>query len=86
MSHPGNRMNLTPGRFQDLVAVNREEDTAFSCHQTLPYNDYEVEGEAICRGYFDAYGGEVTALKLAQAMEIIEEVAPPSKRKRADRD
>jgi hypothetical protein len=78
----GNKMHLTPGRFQDLVATNREQDTAFSCHQTLPYGDYEVEGEAVCRGHFDAYAAEITALKLARAMEIIEEVDPPTEKKR----
>jgi len=68
---PGNLMNLNEGRFKDLVETNRERDTAFACHQTL-YG--QTPAEAICRGYFDAYGDEITPLRMAKIMGIIEEV------------
>lgn len=68
---PGNLMNLKEGRFKDLVETNRRLDTAFSCHQTL-YG--QTEAEAICRGYFDAYKEEVTPLRMAVALDVIEEV------------
>lgn len=77
----GNLMHLAPGRMKDLVEENRRQDTAFSCHQTLPYGEYEVDGMAICRGYFDAYGDQVTPLRLAVAMDVIEEVDPPTTKK-----
>jgi hypothetical protein len=61
-------MHLQPGRFKDLVETNRARDTAFACHQTLYRDDV---GQAICRGYFDAYGDEITPLRLARAWDMI---------------
>lgn len=69
----GNLMHLQPGRIKDLVQTNLERDTAFACHQTL-YG--QREQEAICRGYFDRYKEEVTPLRFAVAMDVIEEVEP----------
>ena len=55
----GDLMHLPPGTFKDKVEYNREHDTAFACHQTLSYGGYDVPGNAVCRGYFDAYGDEL---------------------------
>lgn len=74
---PGNKMHLPPGRFKQLVEVNRENDTAFACHQTLDYGGYDVPGAAVCRGYFDAYKDEITPLMMARALDVIEEQEPP---------
>ncbi len=68
---PGNLMRLQPGRLADLVEQNRKKDTAFACHQTTFEND--PKGEAVCRGYFDAYGPEITPLRMAVALNMIEE-------------
>lgn len=72
----GNLMHLAPGRLRDLVESSREADTAFSCHQTLPYAPGGGD-MAICRGYHDAYGDEITPLRMATAFGIIAEVDPP---------
>lgn len=74
---PHNLMNLQDGRLQNLVKTNREGDTALTCHQTLEQNKYDAE-PAVCRGYFDAYGDEVTPLRLAKIMGLIEEDSPPT--------
>jgi hypothetical protein len=69
----GNLMHLNEGRLADLVEVNRKRDTAFACHQTT-YGQDPV-GEAVCRGYFDAYATEITPLRMAVALDLIEEQA-----------
>ena len=70
---PGNLMRLNPGRLADLVEQNRKRDTAFACHQTTYGQD--DNGEAVCRGYFDAYATEITPLRMAVALDLIEEQA-----------
>jgi hypothetical protein len=76
---PGNLMSLNPGRMKDLVETNRERDTAFACHQTIYRDDRD---QAICRGYYDAYGKEITPLRMATAFGIIAEVEPPTKQEK----
>ena len=68
--HPGNRMHLKPGRLKDIVDHNRSNGAALTCHDTT---FGQADQEAICRGYFDAYGDDPT-LALAKAMGLIEEV------------
>lgn len=70
---PGNLMRLNPGRLADLVQQNRSRDTALTCHATLG------QAEAVCRGYFDAYGDQITPLRLAVVMDVITEQDPPPK-------
>lgn len=77
----GNLMHLQAGRLKDLADSNIEADSALTCHQTLEYGEYEVEGNAICRGYFDAYAKEVTPLRLAISLDAVAEVEPPTERK-----
>lgn len=72
---PGNLMHLSPGRMKDLVETNRRNDTAFACHQTLGGE------QAICFGYFDAYHRDITPLRFAVALGVIEWVDPPNERK-----
>jgi hypothetical protein len=72
--HPGNRMHLNPGRLRDLVESNLALDTALVCHSTLG-----TEHNAVCRGFFDAYGTEVTALRMADALHMIAEDPVPPK-------
>lgn len=74
---PGNLMHLSEGRLADLAKSNLDAESALVCHKTLPYGDHPEMGEALCRGFVDAYGGQVTALRLAQAMEIVTEVEAP---------
>lgn len=75
---PGNLMSLQPGRLADLVEQNRSRDTAFACHQTIYRHDVEP---SVCRGYYDAYGDDITPLRLAAALEILAFDEPPAHEK-----
>lgn len=70
----GNLMHLNEGRLADLVKSNLEADTALTCHETLPEWTDTPNAGAICRGFWDAYADAITALRLAQALDIVEEV------------
>lgn len=77
---PGNLMYLEPGRLADLIEQNRSRDTALTCHQTLVNNaDYDAD-PAVCRGYFDAYQHDITPLRMAVTMNLIEEDPTPRKK------
>lgn len=67
----GNLMRLEEGRLKDLVEQNRKADTALICHKTIYEEEYVQK--AVCRGYFDAYGREVTPLRMAVALGVVEE-------------
>jgi len=77
----GNVMNLPPGRLTGMVKESIAQDSAITCHQTLPYGAYEVEGQAVCRGFFDKHGDKVMPLRLANGMGLIEEQDPPTTKK-----
>lgn len=66
---PGNLMNLNPGRLKELVDKNLKADTGLICHQTIYGQD--ERGEALCRGFYDRYGAEVTPLRMAAALEVV---------------
>lgn len=70
---PGNPMSLQPGRVNEMVRQSVADGAGITCHKTI---HGQREQEATCRGFFDAYADKVTAFRLAQAMGIIEEVAP----------
>lgn len=78
----GNKMHLEEGRLADLVQANLDADGAITCHQTLTYNhEYDAE-PAVCRGFYDGYGKEVTALRVATAFGAITEDPSPTPRKK----
>jgi hypothetical protein len=52
--HPGNRMDLVPGRLADLVETNR--GGWLTCHQTLRSVTGRHDTAAVCKGWEDAYG------------------------------
>lgn len=62
--HSGNRMHLRPGRLAALIQHNLTVGAALICHQTLSYGDHPEVGEAVCRGYYDAYGDDVNAIRV----------------------
>lgn len=66
--HPGNRMNLMPGRLKDMVSTSIENQSTIACHDTLA----DGIDNAACRGFFDRYAGRVFPLRLAIAMDAIE--------------
>jgi hypothetical protein len=72
---PGNVMDLTRGRLRQLVSQALDIDGAIPCHKTVNRDDVEP---AVCRGFFDAYGDSITALKLARLMGMIAEDDPPT--------
>jgi hypothetical protein len=62
---PGNLMHLHAGRLRGMVDGARGGGSAIVCHATLDGPN------AVCRGYFDRYVGEVLALRLALASGVI---------------
>lgn len=60
---PGNPMSLEPGRLARLVEANLAADSALVCHSTLYRRGV---GEAVCRGFFDAYAEDTLPLRLAK--------------------
>lgn len=75
---PGNPMHLRPGRVKEMVEESVAADAAITCHQTLPYNETGAL-PAICRGFYDAHGDRVSTLQIAQRLDFIVEVDPPTK-------
>lgn len=72
---PGNLMQLKSGRLRGMVNDANEHQSAIVCHATL-YRD-DVEGHAVCRGYYDRHKEDNVTLKLATVMEVIEWQGPP---------
>lgn len=70
----GNPMRLEPGRLGDLVRENLAADAALTCHQTTYGQD--ERGEAICAGFDAAFGSEVTGLRAAHVMGLVETQEP----------
>lgn len=68
---PGNLMHLKRGRVKGMVEETKKDAATITCHQTL---DTE---HAICRGWWDRYWEADFTLRLAVAMEIVQEVVPP---------
>lgn len=53
--HPGNRMQLRPGRVRQMVRDSLAGGGFITCHSTLPSTAGPGRA-AVCRGFFDAYG------------------------------
>lgn len=69
--HAGNLMKLAPGRLQGMIDACRREDTVIPCHKTL-------DGpRSICRGFYDAYGPEIKAVRIAHALDFLAFDDPP---------
>jgi hypothetical protein len=73
--HPGNRMDLAPGRLRDVVASNLDAGSALTCHATL-WHDPENR-HAICKGFFDAYQHVSPPLQLAVRLRVVAYIEPP---------
>jgi hypothetical protein len=67
---PGNLMHLKPGRVAEMVQTSLADDSAITCHQTLDGDN------ALCSGFFTAYGDQVFPLRLARAMDALTFVQP----------
>lgn len=75
---PGNLMRLQEGRVEAMVAEALESDSAITCHSTLPYGSYPDAEQAICRGFWARHRDDTVPLRLAQALEVVRYVDPPS--------
>jgi hypothetical protein len=64
--HPGNRMDLQPGRVEGMVRQALRQDSQIPCHDTL-------DGpQAVCRGFWDRHKLDVFPLRLALALDCVE--------------
>lgn len=68
---PGDPMHLGPGRLRDLVRSNLDAGAVLICHQTLSYGDHPEVGEAMCRGFFDAYGPQANIVRVMERLSAI---------------
>lgn len=71
------RLAVDPAHIRERIATVRANRGHIVCHNTYPPLSAETGRAAVCRGFFDAYGLENTAFRLALAFGIITEVAPP---------
>ncbi|MEV7926057.1 hypothetical protein [Kitasatospora sp. NPDC088779] len=76
---PGNLMNLAPGRVRQLAAEALDANGHIVCHSTLPALAPPGTKGAICRGFANAHGNAIFALRIAAAFGRIVEVPPPAK-------
>jgi hypothetical protein len=63
---PGNPMHLRPGRVQQMVRDSIRDDSFIPCHKTLDGQ------QAVCRGFFDAYGDRTLGCRLGHYVGLIE--------------
>lgn len=72
-----NRMCLEPGRREQMVADADAADGFITCHQTLPYSQYDAP-PAVCHGYWIHAKWASFRLRIALMFGKVAEVAPPS--------
>lgn len=72
-----NRMNLSPGRRAQMEADADAADGWITCHQTLPYSEYEVP-PAVCHGYWLHAKWTSFRLRIALIFKAYVYVDPPS--------
>lgn len=72
-----NRMNLAPGRREQMAAEADKADGFITCHQTLPYSQYEAP-PAVCHGYWLRSKWTSFRLRIALIFKAYVYVDPPS--------
>jgi hypothetical protein len=75
----GNLMHLRPGRLAHLIQQNLDGGAALICHQTLSYGDHPEVGEAVCRGFYDAYGDDVNEIRVMERIGGFNVIPAPTK-------
>lgn len=68
---PGNLMDLTPGRREQMEADSVAKQGVIACHKTLGSKPL---ANAVCRGYYDTQKDHVGLLSAAERMELVIEV------------
>ena len=71
---PGNLMHLSPGKVKEMVDRSIGDESAITCHKTLPFAANHGQQQAVCRGFMESYAGQVSTLRLALHFGIIKEV------------
>lgn len=74
---PGDLMHLGAERFRTIIRQNLDAGAAPICHQTLSYGDHPEVGEAVCRGFYDAYGDQVNAIRVVHRLGGFTEIPAP---------
>jgi hypothetical protein len=72
-----NRMHLEPGRREQMEADAIAADSFITCHQTLPYSEYDAP-PAVCHGYWNAAKRRSWRMRLAIALDAVVRVEAPS--------
>lgn len=73
---PGNLMQLRPGRVRQMVQEALNGGGFITCHSTLPSTGGRGR-EAVCRGFFDSYGGQSNLLRIFGRLGGFDMVTPP---------
>ncbi|TYC73809.1 hypothetical protein [Streptomyces sp. CB01881] len=74
---PGNLMHLAPGRLRQLAQEALARRGHIVCHSTLPALAPPGTKGAICRGFANAHGSAIFALRMAPLIGRLVEVPPP---------
>ena len=74
----GRCLDLGPGRLKELAGDLRARDDFLLCHNTYAPLGPPGAQPAICRGYFDAFGVEITAIRMAKILGLLVEIDPPA--------
>jgi hypothetical protein len=72
-------MHLRPGRLTHLIQQNLNAGAALICHQTLSSGAHPEVGEAVCRGFYDAYGDDVNAIRVMHGLGGFQVIPAPTK-------
>jgi hypothetical protein len=74
----GNKMQLCPGRLQDMLRTCNERDGFVVCHEILTYGSNPDFGPAMCAGYYDhPQATQTTLVQLADRLDAWVVVDPP---------
>lgn len=76
--HSGNRMHLKSGRVKEMTEDALNGGGYITCHHTLPFGQYPEAGEAICRGFFDAFGPQSNVIRVWGRLGGFVEVPDPA--------
>ena len=78
IGHPGNVMDLRPGRVQGMVneGINGR---GITCHSTLSYGQHPEAGESMCRWFYDKFGPRCNYVRIMERLGGFDEVTLPRK-------
>lgn len=68
---PGNLMQLTSGRRDQMVSDCVEQQGTIPCHENLSHGG-RPKGEAVCAGFYREHKDDIDLLQLAERLDMIE--------------